>query len=82
MTSTTYPIVRNKPIAKFRYRGESHKSPVRRTVVITEITPKCFTGYEVREGNEVRDLEDAQVKSYRRDEIVDLQRMPFSEGNW
>lgn len=77
MSATTYPVVRNLPVAKFRYRG-SHSKPVRRTVVLTKITRTQLTGYEVREGNEVRDLENAQIKSFTRDEIQNLERQAMT----
>lgn len=75
---SSYPIVRNQPIAKFRYRG-SHSKPVRRTVLLTEINRGTFTGYEVRDGNTVRDLGKAPIKSFSRDEIQDLVRLSVSD---
>lgn len=80
-SATTYPIVRNKPVAKFRYRGD-HSKPIRRTVLITEITPDVFTGYEVREGNELRSLEKAKMKSYSREKIIGLERFASDCQSW
>lgn len=77
-SNVTYPIVRNQPVAQFRYRG-SHTKPVRRTVLLTEITRSTFTGYEVRDGNTVRDITDAPIKSFSRDEIKDLARKSLSD---
>ncbi len=69
-----YPVIRNKPIAKFRYKG-THSKPVRRTVLITALERNIITGYEVREGNELRDLEVEEViKSFTKEEILDLER--------
>lgn len=62
-------IIRNKPVAKFYYRG-SHSHPVRRTVLITETDGDIITGYEIREGNEIRAEETAPVKSFRVDRIA------------
>lgn len=65
----SYGIVKNKPVAKFYYQG-NHNRPIQRTVLITEADGTKFTGYEVREGNTVRTVEDAPVKSFRRDQIA------------
>lgn len=75
--TTTYPVVRNRPIAKFRYKG-NHSKPVRREVVLTDITRGCLTGYEIREGNTTRSLKNKVIKSYNRDEIMGLERFPIS----
>lgn len=64
-----YEIVRNQPVATFYYKG-SHSRPVQRTVFITETDGDVFKGYEVREGNEVRDVKDAPIKSFRKDWIA------------
>jgi len=76
MTST-YSVVRNRPVAMFRYKG-THSKPVRRTVVLTEITPKCLTGYEIREGNITRSIDDEVIKSFNRDEVMGLERCALS----
>ena len=68
-----YPVIRNKPIAKFRYKG-THSKPVRRTVLITALERNVITGYEVREGNELRGAEDEVIKSFTKDEIFGLER--------
>jgi hypothetical protein len=75
--STTYPVVRNRPVAKFRYKG-NHSKPVRREVILTDITRGCLTGYEIREGNTTRPLGKKVIKSYNRDEIMGLERFPIS----
>lgn len=69
----TYPILRNKPVAKFSYKG-THSKPVRRTVLLTALERNVITGYEVREGNEVRDPCESVIKSFSRDSIQDLRR--------
>lgn len=84
MSSATmqYEIVRNRPIAKFKYRGD-HSKAVRRTVVLTQVTRNLFTGYEVREGNTTRSLEDNVIKSYSRDKMEGLERLPLdTENQW
>ncbi len=72
-----YQVIRNKPIAKFRYKG-THSKPVRRTVLITGLEQNVITGYEVREGNELRDAEDEVIKSFTKDAILDLERFAAS----
>ena len=79
MQATEYPIIRNQPVARFKYKG-SHSKPVRREVVLTETRKDVFTGYETRVGNEVCDLEDADIRSFTRDKILDLARMSLKEA--
>ena len=74
---TIYPVIRNRPIAKFRYKGH-HSKPVRRTVLLTEVQRGILRGYEVREGNETRDPEDEVIKSFSRDKILDLERFSMT----
>jgi hypothetical protein len=74
---TLYPVIRNQPIAKFRYKG-NHSKPVRRTVFLTEVTRGILRGYEVREGNDTRDPEDEVIKSFSRDKILDLERFSMT----
>ena len=70
MSNNFYPLVRNQPIARFWYQGK-HTHPVRRVVAVTDVTPNLITGYELREGNSVRNtVLTAPVKSYRRDRIA------------
>lgn len=64
-----YEIVKDKPLARFFYRGTSHSHPVRRSVLIISTNKNHITGYEVREGEIVRDLENAPVKTFRKDRI-------------
>jgi len=75
---TVYPVIRNKPVAKFRYKG-SHTKPVRRTVLLTEIKQATLTGYELRAGNDTRDPEDEVIRSYSRDDILDLERFSWAD---
>jgi len=60
---------RNQPVARFYYQG-SHSHPVRRTVLITESTPRYIKGYELREGSTVRTFSQAPVKTYARSNIA------------
>lgn len=64
-----YNIVRNRPVAQFYYKG-TKKAPVRRTVLITEQDKETIKGYEVREGSQVRDVEDAPIKTFRLDKVA------------
>lgn len=64
-----YETIKSNPVAKFVYRG-SHSKPVRRTILITENTKDIIKGYEVREGNEVRETDAAPIKSFRKDKIA------------
>ena len=61
--------VRNRPVAKFFYKG-THSHPVRRTVLIIENMPNYIRGYELREGSETRSLKDAPIKTYRKSRIA------------
>ncbi len=65
-----YNFARNLPVCKFYYRGE-HTHPIRRTVVrIPNSNRNVITGYELREGQTVRDFSEAPIKSYRKDQIA------------
>ena len=73
--SNFYSLVRNQPIARFWYQGK-HTHPVRRVVAVTDVTPTVITGYELREGNTVRNtLANAPVKSFRRDRIATVRQI-------
>ena len=65
-----YETVRNVPVARFFYQGRSHTHPVRRTVIITEVRPDRFTGYELREGATTRSFKNAPIKSYSKRRIA------------
>lgn len=65
-----YKIVRNKPCAKFFYKGRSHTHPVRRTVVLIESKPTYIRGYELREGSRVRELGKAPIKTFTKGRIA------------
>ena len=68
---TKFKLLRNLPVARFYYQGESHSHPVRREVVLCEATPDMLIGYEIRSGNKVTsDLSVAPIKSFRRDRIA------------
>jgi hypothetical protein len=62
-------LVENHPVARFYYRG-AHSHPVRRTVLVTRSTETDIVGYELREGNAVRTLKTAPLKSYCRARIA------------
>lgn len=64
-----YPHVRNKPVARFYYKG-THSHPVRRTVLVTEVTSKLIRGYELRTGSTIRAYTRAPIRSFRRDKIA------------
>ncbi len=68
---TNYKITSRLPLAKFYYQG-NHTHPVRRTVLIIESDVNYITGYELREGNIVRNIEESRrcVKTYRKDLIA------------
>jgi hypothetical protein len=68
-----YSLVRNLPVARFYYAG-SHSHPVRRTVLVIESTSRRITGFELREGSEVRDFKNAPIKSYRRVKIAKVRQ--------
>jgi hypothetical protein len=64
-----YEPVRNKPVAKFFYKGH-HTHPVRRTVLVIKSDRNIIVGYELREGRVLRSIKKAPIKSYRRDRIA------------
>jgi len=70
-----YPVVRNQPVAKFFYKGQSHTHPVKRTVVLIESHPNYFRGFELREGTDVRPLGRAPIKSYSRKNIAKIREI-------
>lgn len=79
MNMTDYPIIRNKPVARFRYKG-SHSKPVRREVFLTEIRRDVITGYETQSGRDCSDLDAAEVKSFARDKVLDLERLSLRDA--
>ena len=66
-----YPVVRNLPVARFYYKGH-HSHPVRRTVLVTESNSNIITGYELREGSDIRPFTDAPIKSFSRGKIASV----------
>ncbi len=64
-----YNLVENYPVARFWYKG-THTHPVRRTVLVTESTKTHLSGYELRDGNIVRQTINAPVKTYIRKKIA------------
>lgn len=73
MNEKKYNLVRNLPVAKFRYKG-NHSHPVRRTILILESNSKWIKGYELREGSVVRDIDAAPVKTYAKEKIATLRQ--------
>lgn len=64
-----YNIVKNRPVASFRYKG-THSKPVRRVVLVTESDRNHITGYEIQEGNTTRERADAPIKTFTREKIA------------
>ena len=64
-----YKLVKSLQCARFYYQG-SHSHPVRRTILVVATTSRTITGYELREGSEVRKYPKAPIKSYRRSKIA------------
>ena len=79
ISTVDYPILRNKPVARFRYKG-SHSKAIRREVYITDLRKDVVTGYEVREGNNTFDLSKAPIKSFARDKIMGFERLSFKSA--
>ena len=69
MHNVNYAPIKKEPIAKFYYKGH-HSHPVRRTVIVIHSTVSSLTGYELREGSEVRSLREAPVKTYKKAKIA------------
>lgn len=69
-----YELIKTQPVAKFYYKG-TKTHPVQRTVLITESNKDFFKGYEIRSGAEVRDVDQAPIKSFRRDEIARVEQL-------
>lgn len=63
------PIESKKPLAKFWYKG-SHSHPIKRTVLIIDENKDRIIGYELREGNIVRKLGVAPVKTFKKEKIA------------
>jgi hypothetical protein len=69
-----YEIKSKLPVARFWYKG-THTHPVRRTVLVTAQDDNSITGYELREGNEVRPGKTAPIKTYLRSKIAKTSSM-------
>ena len=67
----TYEPVSKLPVAKFYYQG-THSHPVRRTVLVVEESKNQIVGYELREGNTMRNFVESSkfIKSYSKDKIA------------
>lgn len=80
-----YEIVKETPVAKFYYQGQSHTHPVRRTILVVEEHQDKLVGYELREGKEVRKGENAPIKTFRKDRIArygDYSRLRMNRRNY
>ena len=66
-----YPLVKALPVAKFYYQG-SHTHPVRRTLLVTEVTSTQICGYELRDGAIIRPFTKAPIKSFTRNKIAKI----------
>lgn len=83
--SKPHNIITIKPLARFYYKGK-HSHPVRRTVLIIEEGANLITGYELREGSQVRSLAESMkhIKTFRKDKIAnwgDYGRLRMSSKN-
>ena len=72
--SSGYPILHRDPYARFRYDGK------RRDVILAELRMNLVRGFEIREGDEVRQLKDAPMKSYDRNVVGWFDRFPLSDA--
>lgn len=80
-----YEVLKKMPVAKFYYKGTHHTHPVRRTVVMIEDRPNLIVGYELRDGNIVRHLTSAPIKSFRKDKIAkygDYSRLRMNQATY
>lgn len=68
-TNVSISLNKKNRYAKFWYKG-SHSHPVRRTVLIKNMTDTYIEGFELREGNRVRKLSKASLKKYCRTKIA------------
>lgn len=71
MARKSYEVVADMPVCKLFYQGH-HSHPVRRTGLIIQETDDKFVVYELRNGDVVRDIDEAKghIKSYRKDKIA------------
>jgi hypothetical protein len=70
-TKKDHKFLNTRPVARFYYKG-NHSHPVRRTVILIDVSDQLVTGYELREGMTVRDFRDAPIKSFRKDRIATM----------
>ena len=70
MSERMNDLVRNQPVADFYYKGQSHKCPVRRRILVTMQDSTHMTGYELREGNITRDIDSAPIKTFLKSKIA------------
>jgi len=70
MSERLNDLVRNQPVADFYYRGQSHDRPVRRRVLVVNQDRTHLTGYELREGNITRTIDEAPVKTFLKSKIA------------
>ena len=72
--SKNYNLVRNLPVFRFFYQGASHTHPVRRVVAVFKENNTTFTGYELREGSDVR-TQNPPIKSFRKDRVATINQI-------
>ena len=70
MSERMNDVIRNLPVADFYYKGQSHKCPVRRRILVTMQDSTHMTGYELREGNITRDIDSAPIKTFLKSKIA------------
>lgn len=80
-SEAVYPVRSKLPVAKFYYKGKSHSHPVRRTILIIESDASYITGYELREGSEVRSFHKAPVKTFLKSKIAKVNQCGFRLRN-
>jgi|GEM_PF-4197389 len=61
------------PVWRFYYQGH-HSHPVRRTILVIkdQCTSTHVTGYELREGSDIRTFNNAPIKTYKRSLIAKI----------
>jgi len=71
MSNKIYQPINRLPVAKFYYKG-NHSHPVRRTVLIIEENKENFIGYEIREGKNLRPINQVSkyIKTYKKNKIA------------
>jgi hypothetical protein len=66
--------LKKNEIAVFYYQG-GHSHPVKRVVVVVKSSPTHITGYEVREGFNIRETSKAPIKTYLKENIATVRQL-------